>query len=238
MAVQVIAAAAKSLIKKAGQKASQTVARAKKKGDIATNARKRYYRSAERNLKKAEQTSGATSARYRRLARQDFEDALSTYDKTTTQRFSKPIQRLAEEFGYNLEEQRKKFKGSSERANAISRSRSVLESVLQDPNIRREREARAILNDDEIGSRVLGGLVDVWREPATVIDSLGKPKIDKTKILPSLFDYFGVDNVADLLDKVEEALGEGLYADPDSREMYEVVKLELQTKVASNTLVA
>ena len=56
------------------------MARARKRGDDATNARKRYYRSAIRNLKRADKLTGAAAERYRLLARRDFENALRTYD--------------------------------------------------------------------------------------------------------------------------------------------------------------
>ena len=231
--------AAKSAGKNAAKKAAAKGARAAKKGDIATKARKRYYRSAERNLKKAEQSSGATAARYRQLARQDFEDALSTYDKATKQKFSKPIQRLADQFGYDLEKGRDKFATSGkERLRKISESRSVMETQQQDVDIRREREARALLSNDMIGSRILGGLVDVWREAATVVDASGKVKIDTSKILPTLFDYFNVDNVADMLDKIEDQIGSRLYEDVADMQMYETVKILIQTRVADNALVA
>ena len=109
---------------------------------------------------------------------------------------------------------------------------------MKDPAIRREREARAILNNSKIGSRIMGGLVDVWRDAATTIDDFGNLSIDNSKILPSLFDYFEVDNVADLLDTVEQIVGDKLYNDEDSENMYEAVKMLLQTKVADNALVA
>ena len=215
--------------------------RARKAGDIATNARKRYYRSAERNLKKARESTGATAKRYRALARQDFEDALSTYDSGTTQRYSKPIQRLASEFGYDLEGTRKdRNTGASQRRReAIARSEQVKESALKDPAIRREREARSILNNDKIGSRIMGGLIDIWRDASTVLDmETGMLKVDNSRILPVLFDYFDVDNVADMMDKIEETIGDKLYSDLDSDETYEVVKMLLQTRVAENSLVA
>ena len=213
--------------------------RARKKGDASTNARKRYYRSAERNLKKAEKSTGATAAKYRQLAKQDFEDALDTYDPSTTQNFSQPIKRLANEFGVDLEGRRKEFvkAGDELRERRIRQSKNVLESTLQDPNVRRGRAARALLNNDKIGSRILGGLVDVWRDKATVTDETGMTKIDTSKILPSLFDYFNVGSLADLLDKVEEIVGDKLYKDEDSEMMYEAVKLLIQTKVAENDLV-
>lgn len=214
-------------------------ARPRKKGDDSTNARKRYYRSAERNLKKAEASTGATSAKYRQLAKMDFEAALDTYDPSTTQNFSQPIKRLANEFGVDLESRRKEFITSDDetRRKRIRQSENVLESALQNPDIRREREARALLNNDKIGSRILGGLVDVWRDAATVTDEMGRTKVDTSKILPTLFEYFNVTNLADMLQKLEKAIGDRLYKDEDSESMYEAVKLVIQTKVAGNTLV-
>lgn len=214
--------------------------RASRDGDVATNARKRYYRSAERNLKKAENSSGATAKRYRELARQDFQSALSTYDSSTTQRYSKPIQRLAKEFNYDLEGNRDKRlkKDSKKRKDVIARSDLAKESVLQDPDIRREREARAIFNNPSISSRIMGGLVDVWRDGAVVVGEDGMLIADKTKRIEAIFKYFNVDNYADLLDKIEKITGEKLYMNEGEYSDYETVKMLLQSYVADNALVA
>ena len=243
MAVQALAAVARALLKTGAKKAAKGAAakasRAMRKGDIATNARKRYYRSAERNLAKAEQSTGATRSRYRALARQDFEDALSTYDPSTTQKFSKPIQRLADEFGIDLDKARSRFTSDSkQREKSIKRSAESLESSMRDPEARREKEARALLSNKKIGKRIMGGLVDIWRDEATIVTDTGELKVDQSKILPSLFDYFNVDNVADMLEKVEQIIGDKLYADEDQDSMYEAVKIMLQTKIADNALVA
>lgn len=239
-------AAAKGALRKkaAGKaaKAGKTASRAKKAGDASYNARRRYYRAAERNLKKSEQTSGAESARYRELARQDFENALDTYDPTNTQKYNKPMQRLANEFGVDLESRRsglssvdtrKIEKQRTRQKRAISESENVLESNLSDEIYRSEREARAIFNSP-IGSRILGGLVDVWRDKA--VDESGK--VDKSKIIPAILDYFNVDNLSSVIEKLEGMLGELLYKNPDRESIYESVKIIIQTKVADNTLVA
>ena len=121
--------------------------RARKKGDDSTNARKRYYRASERYLKKAESTSGATSQKYRALARDSFDKALSTYEATNTQRFSAPMRRLASEFGVDLEKIRERPTGegeldrwidrrSAQQQRAIRESGDVLESALSDPEKR------------------------------------------------------------------------------------------------------
>lgn len=211
-----------------------------KAGDDSTNARKRFYRKSQSYLKKAEESSGATASKYRQLAKQNFEDALNTYEPTNKQKYSKPIRELAEVFGYDLEGHREKrienekfYKKVQERA--IENSVSALKSIEDDPETRRQNEARALLNNDAIGSRILGGLVDVWKDEASVYDDEGNYQgIDNEEILPALFDYFEVDNLADMLEKVEEIIGDKLYADEDSDSMYEAVKILIQTEIVEN----
>lgn len=209
------------------------MARKRKAGDIATNARKRYYRAAERYLKQANQSTGATAGRYRELARQKLEDAIGTYSKKTTQAFSKPIQRLANELGIDLQAKREKVKSRSDAS--ASKVQSVLieesskskASAMPTEDELRETQARAILNSP-IGKRIIGGTVDIWRDTATVVGDDGQYSIDKTKILPALFEHYEVDNLADLIEAIENEVGETLYSSPDSDEMYETVKLLLQ----------
>lgn len=215
------------------------MARKKKQSDPFYNARRRYYRAAERSMKKAEQASGATAEKYRTLARRDLDKALSTYDQSTTQNFSKPIRSLAEKLGVNLGAQRKRLQDMSEKAAKSARelaekkSTKRLEKELRDRETRRQEQARIVF-DSGIGSRIIGGTVDIWRKSA--IDESGK--VDKGKMMQAIFDYFKVDNVADLLEKVESALGEMLYRGGDAEMLYESVKLTIQSKVADNTLVA
>lgn len=212
-------------------------ARDKKASDDVYNARKRYWRSAERNLKRAEQATGASAAKFKRLAEQDLKAALSTYDTSKRVNYSKPIQRLAEQLSVDLSAPARKL-DTEQKARVVKRSFETLETRLQDPEVRRERQARAILNNDEIGSRILGGLVDVWRDKATTYDEFGRPKIDQSKIIPTLLDYFKVDTLADMLDKLQESIGARLYDVSEERaNIYEVVKLTIQSKVADNTLV-
>ena len=221
-------------------------------GDDATNARKRFYRAAERKLKEAERAAGITAERLRYLAKQDLQDALNTYSKSTTQKFSKPIQALAAKLGVNLSDERQKIKQRSDkqaqkmREQAIrldkeSRSAKTLEGTISSIDVRREREARAILNSP-IGKRILGGTVDIWRDEATSykIDPVtGEPVayIDKRKIFPTLFDYFQVDNLVDLIEAVENAIGNALYADEANEAMYETVKILLQSHIMSDNSV-
>ena len=219
-------------------------------GDTAYNARRRYYRAAERYLKNAASAAGATAARYRELARQKLNDALKTYDKGTTQAFAKPIQKIANALGIDLTEERRKTQAQSKKANeeirkgAIalgegSRSYQALESARKSTASQtlREEEARAILNSP-IGQRIIGGTVEIWEEGARVAaDNEKGYKIDKEKILPQLFEYFNVDNVADLLDEIENITGDLLYSRGDMDSIYEAAKLTIQNKIASDNSV-
>ena len=227
------------------------MARPEKPGDKFTNARKRYRRAAERYLKKAEQSSGITAERYRALAREDLKKALDTYDKSTTQAFAKPIQTLAEKLGVNLSAKRKELKQKSDTVASRLRtmrekdSRKRLESAMKDVEDRRQEEARVVFSSP-IGQRIIGGLVDVWRDKATYTVTKfakdGTPyqatEVDKKLMFEAIFEYLKVDNLADALAKMEKALGDRLYRDGDVDTIYETVKLIIQSKVADNTLVA
>ena len=222
------------------------MARAKRPtGDMATNARKRYYRQAERYLKQAIESTGAVAGRYRELARQKLNDAMETYSAKTTQKFSKPIQRIADELGIDLNARREKMQKRSyktaekRRESAISESENLLVGNAPTGEDLRQAEARVILNSS-IGQRIIGGTVDIWREAATYKDSDGQYRVDKSKIIPALFEYYEVDNLADLLEAIEDEIGARLYKDPDSDEAYETVKLLLQigTIIGTNAVVS
>lgn len=217
-------------------------ARSKTASDDVYNARKRYARSGLRNLQRAEGATGATATKFKRLAEQDLKAALSTYDVQSSkkQNYLKEIRQLSQGLNLNLSQelqQTARVEGK-QKTRAIRRSFDTLESRMRDPEVRRERQARAILSNDEIGSRILGGLVDVWKDQATVTDEFGRSKVDTSKIMPALLNYFKVDSVADMLDKLQESIGAQLYDVTEERaNIYEVVKLLIQTKVADNTLV-
>lgn len=223
--------------------------RPRKAGDKATVARKRYYRAAERYLKQAENMTGATAARYRQLAKTELDNALKTYDPTTTQKFAKPIQKIANDLGVSLEDERRKMKdmgrGMREkmRESAIeigegSKSAKSLAGAFEDVDVRSEAEARAIINSP-IGSRIIGGTVDIWKDAATVtrdVDGKLIDEIDKTKIIPALMKYYNADTLSELIETIENEIGESLYADADSEAMYEAVKISLQARIISDNM--
>lgn len=208
-----------------------------KRADEQWNARRRYIRAAERNLKKADELQGATAERYRQLARQNFESAISTYspDQLSKGIRSKSLQGMANEFGYHPDVlssiNQNRYQQNLE---ILTReSEQQLEGVINTVGNRREQEARALLNDDTIGSRILGGLVEIWKDAATV-----DGKVDNKKILPAIYEHFGIDNLADLVDILEQEIGSSLYdMKGDIDNIYESVKITIQTKVRDGSLV-
>lgn len=245
-------AAVKQVAKRAAKTGAKKAAKTKAARGVsavsdsqAYNARRRYYRSSQRYLDKAKNASGATAAKYRQLARQEFENALGTYDAYTTQKMSGPMRKIANELGIDVQMRKASELTDQEiaridarREKLVNTSKRQLEKNLRDPKIRREREARALLNNDSIGSRILGGTVDIWRDEALVsITEEGLAVIDNSKILPALYDYFGVDNLPALIDKLEDIVGDSLYKSESDDEMYQSVKLMLQKHIKGNKAV-
>lgn len=229
------------------RKAPQAAYKRRPTGDAATIARKRFYRKSESYLKQAAKATGATAERYRQLARLSLDDALKTYSRSTTQDFSKPIKAIASELGVDLGEERRKIQSRSKeaeekiRGELIDLKRETPKSAraLRSRDIQaeelREEEARAILNSP-LGRRIIGSTEDIWRDKATVETAQGV-KIDKTKILPALYEHYKVDNLANLLDKLQNIAGENLYKQPDSEVMYESVKLTIAKRVITDNQV-
>lgn len=98
----------------------------------------------------------------------------------------------------------------------------------------KENEARSLINNSIIGSRILGGLVDVWRDKATVLDDDGSYKVDQSKIVDAILDYFGTDSLSDVIEILEKEFGPDLYDTSDNLQvLYEKIKLAIQARVAS-----
>lgn len=224
------------------------MARRERKSDDIYNARRRYYRAAQRHLDRAGKLSGTSAARERQLARAEFERALETYDPAQRQKISKPMRRIASELGVDIQKERPKLEKGEDISKARERylekvgklereSLKSLEGEMSDAEKRREREAEIIFKNQNISHRILGGLVDIWRGKASKFDSKqGKMKVDKKRILPILFEHYGVSKLSDLLAKIEKEVGETLYQIGQD-EIYEVIKLTLQKGNANMVLV-
>ena len=227
------AASAASKAGKAAQ-AGKAARAARPTGDAATNARKRFYRRAESYLKKAEESTGVTKEKYKALARVHFENAMKTYDVTTTQKFSKPMQRIANQLGVDIEEERLKMKAQSGTVREKIRDAYIKldETSASYKALKRKsraaiREAEAeILMKSPVGKRLIAANEDIWKDAARV-KANGKWVIDKKKIMPAILRAYNADSLADLLEKIEEIAGEDLYKDFENEVMYEAVKIQI-----------
>ncbi len=192
------------------------MARARKAGDTAYNARKRYARQAERYLKEARQGAAEDAARKMALAKTAFENALATYDPSQRQRISKPVMQLAREFGVNLDDssiRKSSMTDNAERrAKVVAASKRFTVGAQKDPEQRRQFEAETLIKNPVISRRFFAATQSIWRDKAVKWDDKLKSwRVDNSKIYRVLFDYYGVDNLADLLDKVKADLGGELF---------------------------
>lgn len=210
------------------------VASKTKQSNSSYNARRRFVRLAERMVKKARGATGKAAARYRAQARDAVEKAAQLYERQADIQRSQKFTDLANEFGVNLSEyltageQNKRQR--ERREQLISESLEVTETLI-DPNTgkrrrrsereRRDMEARAILNSP-IGSRIYGGLVDIWAQP-TFRDGELVYKKGRDEINRAIMEYFGVDSMMDVIELLEKETN--LYADPESMEKYDAVTL-------------
>lgn len=211
------------------------MARLRKSGDTSYNARRREYRAAQRYLKKAESTSGATSEKNRALAYIHLQNAISTYDPTQTQRISAPIAKMAAQFGMTESDIRQQYQTTSDkqRRKAIKESETALSKVPAD--VLREREAQAIMNNPTISKRILGGLVEVWSDK---VKSGVSAQENRTAIDKAVFEYFNADSWADVLAALEENSIDYLFAPDMGDDIYDAVKLSIQLTIAGKSIAA
>ena len=205
------------------------MARARRKGDIAYNARRRYVRAASRYLKQAKKTVGVEAARYRNLARDAVEKAASLYERQGNIPRKGEFTRLADELGVDLREHMVSPQDLSKeqqvkRERVIEESKEVSGRGLSTQD-RRDAEARAILSGP-LGSRIYAGLVDVWSQPQ--FDETGQlvNRKSTTEINKAIMDYFGASSMMDVIEQLEKRID--LYADPESLEKYDTVSLAIQ----------
>lgn len=206
--------------------------RKKKQGDIAYNARRREYRAAQRYLKKAEKTTGATSAYNKALAREHLIRSLETYDPKNKQALSSSIVNLGAQLGIDVRSSEFRVMDEKKRIQAVKRSESALEGRMTDEQTRKEEESRVLMSNKEIGHRIMGGLVEIWKPYIKKGASAAENRAAAEK---AIFDYFGASSWVDILDKLKQSMGDELYSIASDLEMYDVVKIGLQIRVATNS---
>ncbi len=213
-------AAARSKVASTAAKA----ARAKKASDEVYNARRRYTRKAERYMKQADNSYGASRERYIELAQREAEKALSTYDKEPPfQKLSKGLQRVALE----TDAQFSKPANDAQRQKLISRSKRALESNIED---RREYEGRAIMSSS-VGSRIIAALEPIWRDYASINPETGKTEIDWSAASKAIFEHMSqqagklINDWLGVIEVFEQnpEIGADLYKDPKNDIRYDSV---------------
>lgn len=186
------------------------MARMRKTGDAAYNARRRYYRQAERYEKQATQAGTAIEAgRLRKLGSRALEKAMQTYDDPTKARFSKPIQDLQRSLNPNAPLRKP---GAGYRSNIIEESEKTATVGGMSEYEMQEYEAGEILTGS-IGRRVFGAFADVWKDSE---DREG-----------AILDYFGTSNMMEVIEAIEDA-GIDIYSDPESEQKYDEIRTAIE----------
>lgn len=201
------------------------MARARRKGDETYNARRRYTRKAERYMKQANTSYGASRDRYIELAKREAEKALSTYEKEPRfQDLSKGLQRVALE----TDAQFSKPANDAQRQKLISRSKRSLEGNIKD---RRECEGRAIMSSS-VGSRIIASLEPIWRQYAEYNPKTKKYGIKNwDEVAPKIFEYMSevtgkeINDWMGVVEAFEQnpEIGADLYKDPKNDIRYDAV---------------
>lgn len=178
--------------------------------DDAYNARRRYYRQAQRYEKQAAQAATAVEAgRYRTLAGRQTERALVTYEDPTKAKLSKPLQDLTSRLSV-----RKPLRkpGESYQADVIATSVNANPDKMSDAD-RRDYEARSIMGT-EVGHRIYGAFADVWKDAPANRDQ-------------AIMDYLGASDMMEVIEIIEEQ-GIDIYADPESEQKYDEIRTAIE----------
>lgn len=186
------------------------MARMRKTGDAAYNARRRYYRQAERYEKQATQAGTAMEAgRLRKLGSRALEKAMQTYEDPTQARFSKPIQDLERSLNPNAPLRKP---GTGYQSKIIEESEKTATVGGMSEYEMQEYEASEILTGS-IGRRVFGAFADVWKDSE---DREG-----------AILDYFGASNMMEVIEAIEDA-GIDIYSDPESEQKYDEIRTAIE----------
>lgn len=197
------------------------MSRAKRAGDTARNARRRFVRQGKRYLQQAEQAVGATKSRYLTLAGDMLQKAVSLYSEDFDKsKAEKPIRELAKALNIDISN----VSPTANKLEGVAQSYEALVNVPKKTGLRkrREREAKSLLKIPNVKNRLYAGTIDIWEDVA--------PDDREQAIL----DAFGAETMLDVLDTLENA-GIDLYTPSPVDEMYETARLQVvryvQTKL-------
>lgn len=187
------------------------MARAKRQSDEIYNARRRFKRAAARYEKRAAGLTGASKSMMQKLAKQALDKANALYQK--------PLSALPE------------TKRVSRIKQLSEQSLRMLESARNKPDSaeRREQEARELLSGS-VGSKIYGGLVNIWKTPAD--DKMPvEIRQDYQVRNDAIMRFFGVTSMWDAIKKIEQIVGNALYSTSDEVVRYDEVVTSIQAYV-------
>ena len=168
------------------------MARAKRAGDTARNARRRFVRQGQRYLQQADQAVGAMKSRYKVLAQDSLEKAVSLYGEDFDKsRAEKPIKDLAKSLGVDIST----ISPTKNKLAGVAASYEALAKSIPDSGSLplREREARTLLKRSNIKNRFYGGLIDIWE---------GLPPAERDD---AILEYFNAESLMDVIDELTNA---------------------------------
>ena len=191
--------------------------RARKAGDEATNARKRYVRQAERYMRQADMASGTEFSRMRFLAAEAVSSALQTYEKIPAlSRMSSSLRNLAQRLDIPIEPALNR----KERAKVIAQSDIALDRKLSKSE--REEYIGKKLMSSFVGHRIIAATKHIWEDKATVVGEDGKTVLDREAMEKAIFEYFGAENWFQVIKQFEQNIPD-LYDKPKSKVAYDEV---------------
>lgn len=178
--------------------------------DDAYNARRRYYRQAQRYERQAAKASTPTEAgRLRKLGARALENAIKTYEDPTKARVSRPIAELQKSL--QVEKPLRKPSENYRQLIIDESKKKATEKGMTDFE-RRETEASEILTG-AIGRRVFGATSEIWKDAEDREDAILK--------------YFGAASMMDVIEAIEDA-GIDLYSDPESEQKYDEIRTAIE----------
>ena len=192
------------------------MARRAKKSDPIYNARRRFKRAAQRYEREAAIASGSEASRLRELARINLTKAIRTYENSDDYKKNRDISEMAKRINPKI---------SHKKATEDDIAKLEIESKFVTTNAdfatgeaKRQFEAKQIMNSD-IGKRIYAATVNIWMDG------------DYSDRDDAIMEFFGVDNLADLIDVFTES-GIDIYSNPDDLDFYKLITTSIALKIA------
>lgn len=181
------------------------MAREKSDADKKYNVRRRLVRAAERRINEAMNATGARRERLEWQAEQSLRKAASTYARNNQGelKIGKRVKELYSRLQREVREMPPNY--TFEKAKAAAQKAMFRHGREE----QREQSAREIFNSN-IGSRIIGAFESEWRD-------------DPSNMLEIIMEKTGARDLMEVIEIVEEKVGESLYYDHGDKQRYDDV---------------